>query len=74
MPATHDLGYRLLFAHPELVRELITDFTSFKLLDEVALSAFERVNPAYVSERLSARQTISSGACGWATNFFTCTS
>ncbi|ATQ74442.1 transposase [Massilia violaceinigra] len=56
MPALHDLGYRLLFAHPELVRELITDFTSLKLLDEVALSAFERVNPAYVSERLSARQ------------------
>ncbi|MDQ1920070.1 Rpn family recombination-promoting nuclease/putative transposase [Massilia pseudoviolaceinigra] len=56
MPAHHDLGYRSLFAHPELVRELITEFTSFKLLDEVALSAFERVNPAYVSERLSARQ------------------
>ncbi|MDQ1813009.1 Rpn family recombination-promoting nuclease/putative transposase [Massilia sp. CCM 9210] len=56
MPTPHDLGYRSLFAHPELVRELITDFTSFKLLDEVALSAFERVNPAYVSERLSARQ------------------
>ncbi|MDQ1833299.1 Rpn family recombination-promoting nuclease/putative transposase [Massilia scottii] len=56
MPAPHDLGYRSLFAHPELVRELITDFTSFKLLDDVALSAFERVNPAYVSEHLSARQ------------------
>ncbi|MDQ1924968.1 Rpn family recombination-promoting nuclease/putative transposase [Massilia pseudoviolaceinigra] len=56
MPALHDLGYRSLFAHPELVRELITDFTSFKLLDDVALSAFERVNPAYVSERLSARE------------------
>ncbi|ATQ77650.1 hypothetical protein CR152_26455 [Massilia violaceinigra] len=39
----HDLGYRSLFAHPERVRELVTDFTSFKLLDEVALSAFERV-------------------------------
>ncbi|MDQ1814516.1 Rpn family recombination-promoting nuclease/putative transposase [Massilia sp. CCM 9210] len=59
MPASHaphDLGYRSLFAHPELVRELITEFTSFTLLDDVALSAFERVNPAYVSERLSARQ------------------
>nr|WP_248287286.1 Rpn family recombination-promoting nuclease/putative transposase [Massilia antarctica] len=56
MPATHDLGYRLLFAHPELVRELVTDFTSFTLLNDVALSAFERVNPAYVSDHLSARQ------------------
>ncbi|CUI09052.1 Rpn family recombination-promoting nuclease/putative transposase [Massilia antarctica] len=56
MPTPHDLGYRSLFAHPELVRELITDFTSVKLLDEIPLSAFERVNPAYVSEHLSARQ------------------
>ncbi|NHZ82528.1 transposase [Massilia sp. CCM 8695] len=56
MPALHDLGYRSLFAHPELVRELITDFTSIKLLDEIPLLAFKRVNPAYVSEHLSARQ------------------
>ncbi|MCE3604162.1 Rpn family recombination-promoting nuclease/putative transposase [Massilia sp. P8910] len=56
MPTPHDLGYRALFAHPELVRELITDFTSVKLLDEIPLSAFEQVNPAYVSEHLSARQ------------------
>ncbi|MFB9242753.1 Rpn family recombination-promoting nuclease/putative transposase [Massilia antarctica] len=56
MPTPHDLGYRSLFAHPELVRELITDFTSVKLLDEIPLSAFERVNPAYVSEHPSARQ------------------
>ncbi|UOD31527.1 Rpn family recombination-promoting nuclease/putative transposase [Massilia violaceinigra] len=57
MPAQqHDLGYRALFAHPEMVRELITGFTPFKLLDGVALSAFERVNADYVSERPSARQ------------------
>ncbi|NHZ98599.1 Rpn family recombination-promoting nuclease/putative transposase [Massilia sp. CCM 8734] len=52
----HDLGYRALFAHPEMVRELITGFTPVKLLDGVALSAFERVNADYVSERPSARQ------------------
>lgn len=56
MTADHDLGYRSLFAHPELVRELVTDFTSLTLLDGVALSAFERVNAVYVSERPSARQ------------------
>ncbi|NHZ33816.1 Rpn family recombination-promoting nuclease/putative transposase [Massilia rubra] len=56
MTANHDLGYRALFAHPEMVRELITGFTAFKLLDGVALSAFERVNADYVSERPSARQ------------------
>ncbi|NHZ88383.1 hypothetical protein F2P45_04985 [Massilia sp. CCM 8733] len=56
MTAHHDLGYRALFAHPEMVRELITGFTSFTLLDGVALSALERVNADYVSERPSARQ------------------
>ncbi|NHZ87825.1 transposase [Massilia sp. CCM 8733] len=56
MTAHHDLGYRSLFAHPELVRELIADFTPFKLLDSIALSSFKRVNATYVSERASARE------------------
>ncbi|WP_404932154.1 Rpn family recombination-promoting nuclease/putative transposase [Massilia atriviolacea] len=56
MPAHHDLPYRSLFAHPELVRELLTTFTPFKLFDNIALSAFEAVDPAYVSEGLAARQ------------------
>ncbi|WP_404932153.1 Rpn family recombination-promoting nuclease/putative transposase [Massilia atriviolacea] len=56
MPAHHDLPYRALFAHPELVRELLTTFTPLKLFDDVALSAFEAVDPAYVSEGLAARQ------------------
>ncbi|RSZ56963.1 transposase [Massilia atriviolacea] len=56
MTATHDLGYRALFAHPEMVRELLTGFTPFTVFEGVALSAFKRVNPDYVSERPSARQ------------------
>ncbi|NHZ94931.1 Rpn family recombination-promoting nuclease/putative transposase [Massilia sp. CCM 8734] len=56
MPAYNDLGYRSLFAHPELVRELVTHFTPFKLFDNIALSCFEPVDPVYVSERLAARQ------------------
>ncbi|UOD31924.1 Rpn family recombination-promoting nuclease/putative transposase [Massilia violaceinigra] len=56
MPAYHDLGYRSLFAHPELVRELVTQFTPFTLFDDVALSCFEPVDPVYVGEGLAARQ------------------
>ncbi|NHZ95793.1 hypothetical protein F2P46_08575 [Massilia sp. CCM 8734] len=56
MPAHHALAYRSLFAHPELVRELVTNFTPFKLFDDVALSSFEPVDPVYVSERLAGRQ------------------
>ncbi|HEX8611454.1 MAG TPA: Rpn family recombination-promoting nuclease/putative transposase [Telluria sp.] len=56
MTTDHDLGYRSLFAHPELVRDLITDFTPFKLFDSIALSCFKRVNCSYVSERASVRE------------------
>ncbi|NHZ38943.1 Rpn family recombination-promoting nuclease/putative transposase [Massilia aquatica] len=56
MPAHHDLGYRSLFAHPEMVRELVTHFTPFKLFGNVALACFEPVDPVYVGERLAARQ------------------
>lgn len=50
MSGQHDLGYKLLFAHPELVRELITGFTPFAELGELAPACFERVNPAYASD------------------------
>ncbi|RSZ59402.1 hypothetical protein EJB06_09570 [Massilia atriviolacea] len=56
MPVHHDLPYRSLFAHPELVRELLTTLTPFTVFDDLALSAFEAVDPAYVSEGLAARQ------------------
>ncbi|NHZ96551.1 Rpn family recombination-promoting nuclease/putative transposase [Massilia sp. CCM 8734] len=56
MPTYHDLGYRSLFTHPELVRELVTNFTPFKLFDNIALSCFEPADPVYVSEGLAARQ------------------
>lgn len=52
----HDIGYKTLFAHPELVRELVTGFTPFRWLEGLDAVAFERVNPAYVSERFSERQ------------------
>ena len=56
MSGHHDLGYKFLFAHPELVRELVAGFTPFSFLDGIDAAAFERVNPAYVSERFSERQ------------------
>lgn len=55
MAGHHDLGYKFLFAHPELVRELVADFTDFSALGALDASAFERVNPSYVSDRFSER-------------------
>lgn len=55
MAGQYDLGYKLLFAHPELVRELLAGFTPFASLGAAELPCFERVNPSYVSEVLSER-------------------
>ena len=56
MSAIDDLGYKFLFAHPEMVRELVVGFTPFSSLSSIDAAAFERVNSAYVSERFSERQ------------------
>ena len=55
MAGPNDLGYKYLFTHPELVRELLVDFTEFHALGALAPSAFERVNPGYVSDRFLER-------------------
>jgi hypothetical protein len=55
MSGDHDLGYKQLFAYPELVRDLLAGFTSFACFRELEPSAFERVNASYVSERFSER-------------------
>ncbi len=55
MVSHRDLGYKYLFAHPELVRELLADFTQFSWLGACDAGAFERVNPGYVSDRFSER-------------------
>jgi predicted transposase YdaD len=55
MSGNHDLGYKQLFAHPELVRDLLAGFTSFACFRGLEPSAFERVNASYVSERVSER-------------------
>ncbi len=55
MAGHHDLGYKYLFAHPELVRELLVDFTDFGWLGALEGSTWERVNPGYVSDRFSER-------------------
>jgi predicted transposase YdaD len=55
MSGDHDLGYKQLFAHPELVRDLMVGFTPFACFRGIEPSAFERVNASYVSERFSER-------------------
>lgn len=55
MSGDHDLGYKQLFAHPALVRDLLSAFTSFDCFRAVDVAAFERVNASYVSEQYCER-------------------
>ncbi|MEO7496976.1 MAG: Rpn family recombination-promoting nuclease/putative transposase [Massilia sp.] len=50
MSGAHDLEYKQLFGHPELVRDLLAGFTPFACFAGLPPEAFERVNASFVSE------------------------
>lgn len=55
MSGNHDLGYKQLFAHPEMVRDLLAGFTPLACFRGLDSDAFERVNASYVSEHFAER-------------------
>ena len=46
----HDTGYKLLFSHPEMVRDLLTGYLGGEWLQQADFNTLERVNASYVSE------------------------
>jgi len=52
----HDRSYRLLFAEPRLVEELIHGFFGEKWVERLDFKTLERVNASYVAESLKARE------------------
>mgnify|MGYP000975437520 CR=1 FL=1 len=50
MTRDHDTGYKLLFGHPEMVRDLLQDWVPGEWLAEADFSTLERINSSYVSE------------------------
>ncbi|GAB6044226.1 Rpn family recombination-promoting nuclease/putative transposase [Endothiovibrio diazotrophicus] len=52
---THDTGYKHLFSHPELVRDLLEGFVHEPWVQEVDFTTLERVAGSYVSDDLRAR-------------------
>ena len=50
MRAIHDTGYKQLFAHPELMRDLLRGFVPHAWAKDLELSAFERINASYVGD------------------------
>lgn len=51
----HDHSYKLLFAHPRMVRELLETFVGGDWLSQVDLDSLERVSDSYISDDLRAR-------------------
>lgn len=55
MACDNDTGYKQLFAHAQLLRDLLATFTPFDWVRDIPPSHFERINASYVSERASQR-------------------
>jgi len=50
MVAPHDTGYKLLFSHPEMVRDLLLGYVPGAWVGEADFSTLEHVNGSYVAE------------------------
>lgn len=46
----HDTGYKLLFSHPEMIRDLLLGFVPGDWVKEADFSTLEHVNGSYVSD------------------------
>ncbi|WP_018869230.1 Rpn family recombination-promoting nuclease/putative transposase [Thioalkalivibrio sp. ALgr3] len=52
----HDNSYKLLFSHPEMVRDLLTGFVREDWVRELDFSTLEKVNGSYVTDELRDRE------------------
>ncbi len=50
MASDNDTGYKLLFSHPEMVRDLITGYIPGEWVSDADFSTLERINASYVSD------------------------
>lgn len=57
MTHRHDASYKLLFAHPDFVRDLLTGFTPDTWLHALDFSTLERYPVNYVTDELERRDT-----------------
>jgi predicted transposase YdaD len=53
---THDNSYKLLFSHPEMVRDLLLGFINEPWLNELDLSTLEKTSGSYVADDLRDRE------------------
>ncbi len=53
--AKHDEGYKSLFSHSEVVRDLLTGFVHEDWIDKLDMSTLEKANSQFISEELLKR-------------------
>jgi hypothetical protein len=61
MSATHDSDYKLLFSHPEMVRDLLRDWAPGEWIKEADFSTLEHVNGATLAKT---RNSVTTTWCG----------
>ncbi|MCV6588513.1 MAG: Rpn family recombination-promoting nuclease/putative transposase [Marinobacterium sp.] len=54
--ASHDNSYKLLFSHPEMVRDLLTGFVKQDWVSQLDFSTLEKVSGSYISDELRDRE------------------
>ncbi|WP_445004438.1 Rpn family recombination-promoting nuclease/putative transposase [Halomonas mongoliensis] len=52
----HDHSYKLLFSHPEMVRDLLTGFVKESWVSQLDFSTLEKVSGSYVTDELRDRE------------------
>lgn len=52
---SHDTGYKLLFSHPELVKDLLTGFVKEDWVSEIDFSTLESVETSFITDDLRER-------------------
>ena len=56
MASHHDHSYKLLFSHPEMVKDLLTGFVKETWVDQLDFSTLEKVSGSYVTDELRDRE------------------
>ncbi len=56
MATNHDHSYKLLFSHPEMVKDLLTGFVKEEWVNQLDYSTLEKVSSTYVADELRDRE------------------
>lgn len=52
----HDHSYKLLFSHPEMVKDLLTGFVKEAWVEQIDFSTLEKVSGSYITDELRDRE------------------